>query len=61
MILNYSNSPVITKDNCPSIFLAGPTPRSNDIKSWREEAIKILEQLEFEGIVYIPECNFSRS
>ena len=59
MILNYSNSPVIAKDDCSSIFLAGPTPRSNDIKSWREEAIKILEQLKFDGIVYIPECNFS--
>ena len=59
MILNYSNSPVIVKDGCPSIFLAGPTPRSNNIESWRKEAIKILEQLEFDGIVYIPECNFS--
>ena len=61
MILNYSNSPVITKDNCPSIFLAGPTSRSKNIKSWREDAINILKQLKFDGIVYIPECDFSSS
>lgn len=54
MKVNYSNQDVIvTKEK--SIFLAGPTPRSKDIVSWRKEAIRILEMLEFEGIVYYPE------
>lgn len=58
MFLNYSNIPVYHNKNLPSIFLAGPTPRSEKIQSWRKEAIKILENLQFKGIVYIPECNF---
>jgi hypothetical protein len=43
----------------PSIFLAGPTPRSPDVKSWRPEAIDILEK-DFEGIVYVPETEDGR-
>lgn len=42
---------VITK----SIFLAGPTPRSEDGNPWRQEAIKLLEEAEFDGVVYVPE------
>lgn len=38
-----------------SIFLAGPTPRSKDVLSWRPDAIKILENLNFKGIVFVPE------
>jgi 8-oxo-dGTP pyrophosphatase MutT (NUDIX family) len=38
-----------------SIFLAGPTPRSADVPSWRPEALRILEQLGFEGVVFVPE------
>lgn len=38
-----------------SIFLAGPTPRSQDVASWRPEAIRILESLGFSGQVFIPE------
>lgn len=38
-----------------SIFLAGPTPRSADVVSWRPHALAILEQLEFEGVVFVPE------
>jgi len=38
------------------IFLAGPTPRSKDVKSWRPQALKILEEVvKFEGDVFIPE------
>ena len=40
-----------------SIFLAGPTPRSKDVQSWRPEAIKILEELGFDGVVFNPERN----
>jgi len=27
----------------PSLFLAGPTPRSSNVKGWRPDALKILE------------------
>lgn len=38
-----------------SIFLAGPTPRSPNVKSWRPEALKILEQTGYDGVVFVPE------
>lgn len=53
MIVNYSDQEIIKGEK--SIFLAGPTPRGKDIISWRNEAIKILESLGFDGIVYVPE------
>ena len=39
-----------------SIFLAGPTPRDESTKSWRPEAIKYLEDIGYDGTVYIPEA-----
>ena len=50
----YSRQPlpdVIEK----SIFLAGPTPRSADFPSWRPEALKILEELGYDGTIFVPE------
>jgi len=38
-----------------SIFLAGPTPRSKDVKSWRGEALAILEAMGYKGVVFLPE------
>lgn len=38
-----------------SIFLAGPTPRSDDVKSWRIEALEILNKLNYKGVVFVPE------
>ena len=38
-----------------SIFLAGPTPRSEDVPSWRPKACKILEELGYKGLVFAPE------
>ncbi len=43
-----------------SIFLAGPTVRMSQLESWkgdfwRKDALKILEELGFDGIVYVPE------
>lgn len=38
-----------------SIFLAGPTPRAEDATPWRQEALAILEELKYDGVVYIPE------
>lgn len=40
-----------------SIFLAGPTPRSKDVASWRPDAIKLLEEAGFGGVIYVPEYN----
>lgn len=42
-------------NGAPSIFLAGPTPRSKDVQSWRPEAVSILGQMGFDGSVLIPE------
>lgn len=50
---NYSDQEVIKGDK--SIFLAGPTPRGENEISWRKEAVNILEELGFDGLVYIPE------
>jgi len=38
-----------------SIFLAGPTPRSADVPSWRPEAIETLARMQFDGTVFVPE------
>jgi hypothetical protein len=38
-----------------SLFLAGPTPRAGGPESWRPQAIQLLEELGFDGTVYIPE------
>ncbi|MCI9233561.1 MAG: hypothetical protein HFH08_03055 [Bacilli bacterium] len=53
MIINYSDQEVIKGKK--SIFLAGPTPRGEDVVSWRTEACQILEQIGFDGVVYVPE------
>ena len=39
----------------PSIFLAGPAPRSPEVVSWRVEALDLLRQLGFGGTVLVPE------
>lgn len=56
MVVNYSTVRVLKEDK--SIFLAGPTPRSIDVETWRNEAIEILRKLGFTGIVYVPEKEF---
>ena len=56
MIINYSNEEV--NKNNKSIFLAGPTPRSIEIETWRKEALEILKVLGYDGIVYVPEKEF---
>lgn len=53
MIINYSDKEVIKGKK--SIFLAGPTPRSENVKSWRIEACQTLEALGYDGVVYVPE------
>lgn len=46
--------PICAKDK-PSIFLAGCTPRTTDVKSWRPDALNLLAELEFDGVVFVPE------
>src|SRR5208283_4790938 len=38
-----------------SIFLAGPTPRSKSLVSWRQDALTILDHYRYDGVVFIPE------
>lgn len=43
------------KSYSKSIFLAGPTPRTKEVKSWRLEALRILEEKGYDGVVFVPE------
>lgn len=54
-VFYYENKEYIKTDK--SIFLAGPTPRDNETKSWRNEALDILNSLGWDGNVYVPESN----
>jgi len=38
-----------------SIFLAGPTPRSQEVTSWRPEALHLLKEAGYDGVVFVPE------
>lgn len=38
-----------------SIFLAGPTPRSPSVPSWRPLALALLERAGFDGVAFLPE------
>lgn len=38
-----------------AIFLAGPTPRDPDTPSWRPEALRTLEEMGYDGVVFVPE------
>ena len=56
--LSLNNCPSIIYARQPlpkSIFLAGPSPRSKDVKSWRPEAIEAIREYGFNGNVYSPE------
>ncbi len=37
-----------------SIFLAGPSPRQEGQPNWRPEAIRLLEEMGYDGVVYVP-------
>lgn len=52
IIRPWNDFPVQTKK---SIFLVGPTPRSSRVRSWRPKAINILEQEDYDGVVFVPE------
>lgn len=53
MIINYSDQEVIKGKK--SIFLAGSTPRGENVISWRTNACQFLEKMNFNGVVYVPE------
>jgi hypothetical protein len=46
---------VIPSDGGKIIFLAGPTPRSDDVSSWRPAAVELLRSLGYDGYIIIPE------
>jgi hypothetical protein len=54
MITIYAREALPTK-MIRSIFLAGPTPRTQDVESWRTEALRILAELGYDGHVFVPE------
>lgn len=53
MQIYYSDSP-IPKTLTKSLFLAGPSPRDKETFDWKLEAVKILEEMNFDGDVFIP-------
>lgn len=52
LVYNREESPPGWKK---SIFLAGPTPRSAKVRSWRLEALRLLEEYGYDGVVFVPE------
>lgn len=55
MVVFYSDKPLTLDVATHSIFLAGPTPRSKTVMSWRPEALRILTDLGYKGQVIVPE------
>jgi hypothetical protein len=39
----------------PAIFLAGPTPRSDDVATWRPRAVELFAAATFAGDLLLPE------
>jgi 8-oxo-dGTP pyrophosphatase MutT (NUDIX family) len=39
-----------------AVFLAGPTPRSAGVPSWRPEALDRIRDTGFDGVVFVPEA-----
>jgi ADP-ribose pyrophosphatase YjhB (NUDIX family) len=37
-----------------SLFLAGPSPRTAGVPDWRQEALTILAELGWDGVVFVP-------
>jgi 8-oxo-dGTP pyrophosphatase MutT (NUDIX family) len=38
-----------------SVFLAGPTPRTAEVASWRPAALALLAERGYDGVVFVPE------
>jgi len=52
MVIKYYEDEIIEGEK--SLFLAGPSTLVKGI-TWRNEALKILQDLEYDGVVYVPE------
>jgi 8-oxo-dGTP pyrophosphatase MutT (NUDIX family) len=39
-----------------AIFLAGPTPRSPKVASWRPKALRLLKKAGYDGVIFNPEA-----
>lgn len=50
----YANEKVPQNFN-KAIFLAGPTPRSQNVQSWRTKAIRLFEKIGYDGVIFSPE------
>lgn len=37
-----------------TIFLAGPSPRTQKIRDWRDDAFKVFEKAGFDGTLFVP-------
>lgn len=45
-----------------SIFLAGPTPRNRaEVESWRPDALQILNDIGYDGVVFVPELREAKA
>ena len=43
-----------------SVFLVGPTPRDKETASWRPIALDILRDIEYDGVVFVPELGYGK-
>lgn len=55
LTLVYAQTPFPTTVR-KTLFLAGPTDRGNRPTAWRQEALQILQDLNYDGHVFIPEA-----
>ena len=59
MDVAFSNNPVPDVAGRKSVFLVGPTPRDSVTPSWRPEAIGLFNELHFDGVIFVPEWDWS--
>lgn len=58
--IKFTQDNLIQTTEC-SVFLAGPTPRSEDVPSWRPEAIDLFEKhMDNDLTVFVPEPNWEK-
>ena len=55
MDVYYSCDSLSELERPSGIFLAGPTPRSDEVRSWRPDALSILDKQGYYGDVFVPE------
>jgi hypothetical protein len=61
MKIIYSDMEIPKRIGWKSIFLAGPTPRDSETPSWRPGALEILEKINYNGVVFVPEPQIKNS